>query len=60
MFCTHLSNQYVGVAAIEGTRPLIEVATLDPEITYLLLLWCSQPERHPTLSSAGKWMFSSL
>jgi len=34
-FCTHLSNQYVGVATIEGTRPL-EVVTLDLEIAYLL------------------------
>ena len=48
MFCTHLSNHYVGVvlATIQGTRPLqVEVATtLDLEITYLLLC-CGVPSQ---------------
>ena len=34
-FCTHLSNHVVGVAKVEGARP-VEVAALDLEIAHLL------------------------
>ena len=35
VLCTHLSNHVVGVAKVEGARP-VEVAALDLEIAHLL------------------------